>query len=196
MFRYVIILSVDFNDFNIKPRTLRITNQKIQGEDKMKECNFCQFENPNDALRCERCGKILDVVVCPDCRKENAIGSTICELCGKDLNKPDHDNREIEEKRSAETQVESSLSQKGNDESVNSDTSDNNSRTQNHKKGDWGPAIAGFSIGVPIAIIMIASRSEFSEIIECSGTSFSIAAMLFIVLRKFIRWLSQRASSD
>ncbi len=149
----------------------------------MKECNFCQFENPDDALRCERCGKRLDVIICPDCNKENAIGSTICELCGRDLCNLDNEKQEILEKGFDALPDENGQKENGNDESINSDPTDNNSRTQGFKKGDWGPAIAGFSIGGPVALIMIASHSDFWNIVEYSGTSFYLAAMIFIGIR-------------
>jgi len=159
----------------------------------LKECSFCQYANSDDASRCERCGKLLDIVICPDCKKENATGSTICELCGKDLGEIDTDQPEILVVEREKSPDAIDQSQKGDGESTNSENNQNNSQSQQSKKADWGPAIAGFSVAVPVAIIMIVLHSKADTILECSGLSLSIAASLFVGLRKMVFWLNQRS---
>ena len=45
------------------------------------KCPNCQFENPEDAIFCNGCGKKLELE-CPKCGKKNPPGSRFCNKCG------------------------------------------------------------------------------------------------------------------
>ena len=51
------------------------------------KCPKCQFDNPEDAIFCNGCGKKLELE-CPECRKVNPPGSSFCNKCGHDLRLP------------------------------------------------------------------------------------------------------------
>jgi ribosomal protein L40E len=48
------------------------------------KCPQCQFENPEDAIFCNECGKKLEFA-CPECGKANPPGSKFCNKCGYNL---------------------------------------------------------------------------------------------------------------
>jgi class 3 adenylate cyclase len=48
------------------------------------KCTSCQFENPEDAIFCNECGKKLEFA-CPECGKANPPGSKFCNRCGNQL---------------------------------------------------------------------------------------------------------------
>ena len=52
-------------------------------EQEMK-CPKCQFENPDEAKFCLKCGSKLEIA-CPGCGKPNPPGSKFCMECGHDL---------------------------------------------------------------------------------------------------------------
>ncbi len=51
------------------------------------KCPKCQFENPENAKFCGKCGAKL-LKVCPQCGTENSPANIFCNECGHDLQKP------------------------------------------------------------------------------------------------------------
>ena len=48
------------------------------------KCPGCQFDNPDEATFCIKCGTKLETV-CPKCQRGNPPGSNFCMKCGQDL---------------------------------------------------------------------------------------------------------------
>jgi ribosomal protein L40E len=53
---------------------------------KMK-CPECQFENPEEAIFCRKCGAALELIG-KNCDATNPPDSSFCEKCGHDLKAP------------------------------------------------------------------------------------------------------------
>jgi len=51
------------------------------------KCPKCQFENPDEAKFCLKCGIKLEFI-CSGCGKSNPSGSIFCMECGHDLSTP------------------------------------------------------------------------------------------------------------
>ena len=51
------------------------------------KCPSCKFENPEDAIFCNQCGKKLEIG-CPKCGKINPLHSQFCNKCGHTLDVP------------------------------------------------------------------------------------------------------------
>jgi len=51
------------------------------------KCPKCQFENPEEAKFCGKCGEKL-FLVCPQCGSENTPGNNFCNECGHNLTLP------------------------------------------------------------------------------------------------------------
>lgn len=51
----------------------------------MRKCFYCDYNNPDDARFCEKCGEKLEGTKCPQCGCMNTDESMYCESCGKAL---------------------------------------------------------------------------------------------------------------
>jgi len=51
------------------------------------KCPKCQFENPEEAVFCVKCGSKLDII-CPQCGSSNSQEFNFCMKCGHDLREP------------------------------------------------------------------------------------------------------------